>query len=58
MKNRLQELNLLKKEVDSDFSIFWPHFCNCIKSPLTKLQFFMNEQNYCSEIFRKLILIL
>ena len=43
MENRLQELNLLKKEVDSDFSIFWPHFCNCIESPLTKLQFFMNE---------------
>ena len=43
MKNTLQELILLKKEVDNDFSIFWPHFCNCIESPLTKLQFFMTE---------------
>lgn len=43
MKNESQKLILLKKEFDNDFSIFYPHFCVCIESPLTKFQLFINE---------------
>ena len=32
MKTASQELNLMNKEFDSDFSIFWPHFRICIES--------------------------
>ena len=31
--------NFIKKEFDSGFSIFWPHFHICIEVPLIKLQF-------------------
>ena len=43
MENGSHELILLKKELDSDFIMFWPHFRICIESPLTKLQLFKNE---------------
>ena len=33
MKNGSQELILLEKEFDSDFSKFGPHFRICIESP-------------------------
>ena len=46
MKNGSQELTLLKKEFNSDFSIFWSQFCICIK----KIAII---QNIWSEIFRK-----
>ena len=38
MKNESNELILLKKESNSIFDIFCPHFRICIDSPLTKLQ--------------------
>ena len=53
MEVGLQELVLLKKEFDSDICIFWPRFCICIESSLTKFQLFKNKQSYWSEIFRK-----
>ena len=37
LKNGSQELILLKKEFDSDFSLFWSHFCIHIVSSLKKL---------------------
>ena len=53
MEVGLQELILIKKEFDSDFCIFWPRFCICIESSLTKFQLFKNKESYWSEIFRK-----
>ena len=47
MEVGLQELILLKKEFDSDFCIFWPRFCICIESSLTKFQLFKNKQSFC-----------
>ena len=43
MKDESHELISLKKEFDSGFIIFWPHFRIYIESPLTKLQLFKNE---------------
>ena len=44
---------IIEKRIWSDFSIFRPHFCICIKLPLTKLQLFKIEWRYWPEIFRK-----
>ena len=43
MKNESQEVILLKKEFNSDFSVFWPHFRIHTESPLTKLQLFKSD---------------
>ena len=32
-ENGSQALILLKREMDSEFSIFWPRFCICTESP-------------------------
>ena len=42
MKNGSKKLILLKKELDSDFSIFYPHFCISVESLMTKLQLLKN----------------
>ena len=39
-ENRSKEIILLKKEINSKFSIFWPHFRICTESTL---QLFKNE---------------
>ena len=50
MKNESNELILLKKESNSNFDIFSPHFRIGIDSPLTKLQI-ANLQEICKTNF-------